>query len=391
MDHEQLEFAIARYAEGDLPADEARALEAILDSEAGARELLAEERKLSAMLKGMPGTAVAWGELAADFSAVVTGTVDPAERAADQKLNSVIRAAGPMPAIRWDALARHISGSLDAELSGEAEDADLTRVLKSAAPLPAVKWDALASQISSHINASEAQAEERLSAMLQSTLAPEVDWDQLSRQIQAKLDQLEAHADERLDALLKSWPTPQVNWDVLATTISSNIELAEARADQELDTALKSTPMPAVNWDALATTISGRVAEAAGEQAAAESTQRERMRIGSGGRFVRNFTRMAIAAAVVVAAAVGIRMYQGGDRGGVQNPSQPVAVEIVEGPQREEATAAAVVDVQIGPSKSYAARTYEYEDYAALGGRAPVVFASPVRVAEDTAPSGFFE
>jgi anti-sigma factor RsiW len=73
MIDEQLEFQISQYADGTLPAAEAAALEATLASDADARALLEEYRKLDTVLK---------------------------------------RETPPLPEIKWDRLAEHISGAV---------------------------------------------------------------------------------------------------------------------------------------------------------------------------------------------------------------------------------------------------------------------------------------
>ena len=81
MISEQLEFQISQYADGTLPAEEVAALEAILASDAEARALLHEYRSLNASLKR---------EL-------------------------------PLPNVRWDRLAEHLSKAVAAE--AEADEA----------------------------------------------------------------------------------------------------------------------------------------------------------------------------------------------------------------------------------------------------------------------------
>ncbi len=71
---EQIEFAISQYIDGSLPGDERSALEARLANDSGARALLAEYRRLEATLRSTPAA---------------------------------------IPEVRWDALAEHISASID--------------------------------------------------------------------------------------------------------------------------------------------------------------------------------------------------------------------------------------------------------------------------------------
>ena len=72
MFDEQLEFQIAQYADGTLPAGERAALERVLADNADARALLDEYRRLDATLKReMPAPAMDWDKLAAHLSDAV--------------------------------------------------------------------------------------------------------------------------------------------------------------------------------------------------------------------------------------------------------------------------------------------------------------------------------
>jgi hypothetical protein len=72
MISEQLEFQISQYAGGTLPADEVAALEVVLASDPAARAMLDEYRKLDVMLKReMPLPEVRWDRLAEHLSAAV--------------------------------------------------------------------------------------------------------------------------------------------------------------------------------------------------------------------------------------------------------------------------------------------------------------------------------
>ena len=72
MIDEQLEFQIAQYADGTLPAAEAAALEKLLADNADARALLDGYRRLDATLKrSMPLPAINWDRLADHLSHVV--------------------------------------------------------------------------------------------------------------------------------------------------------------------------------------------------------------------------------------------------------------------------------------------------------------------------------
>ena len=158
MTNEELEYSISQYLDGTLPAEEVGALEARLAADAAARGLLEEHRALTKFLRSEPGPDMDWAEVAADLSAVVTGTVSEASRVEDQKLNAVLKAATPLPAIRWEALAQHISAAIDAEVAAtDANDDQFDEMLRAASSMPAVNWDRLASQISGAV-AAEAEA-----------------------------------------------------------------------------------------------------------------------------------------------------------------------------------------------------------------------------------------
>jgi hypothetical protein len=151
MTPEQLERAITEYLDGTLPPEEIAALEQRLATDPVAQVLRAEHEKLTAMLRADPLPEMEWAELARDFSAVVTGNVDEASRAQEQKLNAILKSAAPLPAIRWEKLSERISAALDAELvATDASDAELDAVLKSA-PIPELNWDRLASHLSSAV------------------------------------------------------------------------------------------------------------------------------------------------------------------------------------------------------------------------------------------------
>lgn len=72
MLNEQLEFQIAQYADGTLPAAEAAALEQLLATDSEARALLDDYRRLDASLKrDLPLPAMNWDRLASHLSDVV--------------------------------------------------------------------------------------------------------------------------------------------------------------------------------------------------------------------------------------------------------------------------------------------------------------------------------
>ena len=163
MTQEELEFAITQYLDGTLPVEDVAALEARLAEDAEARALLEQHQRLLVMLRAdAGGPAVAWDELAKDFFAVVTGTVDADAKAADQKLNGLLRSAiPPVPEVRWEALAERISASIDLEAAARDEQDERLDEALRALPAPAVNWDRLASHLSDAV-AREAAAATKL-------------------------------------------------------------------------------------------------------------------------------------------------------------------------------------------------------------------------------------
>lgn len=116
---EAAEFAVAQYADGTLPADERDAVEAQLTADAGARITLAEYGQLDRMLKGAaaadPLPAVRWDALAAHLSAVVAEEADRNEtREAEQdeqrsRRFKLFAWAKPVRAPAWAALAASVA------------------------------------------------------------------------------------------------------------------------------------------------------------------------------------------------------------------------------------------------------------------------------------------
>jgi anti-sigma factor RsiW len=160
MTLEQLEFSITQYLDGTLPPEDLGALEARLAGDPQARAMLDEHRALTDLLRSQPGPDLDWAEVAGDLSAVVTGTVSEQSRAADQKLNGVLKAATPLPEIRWEALSQRISDAVDAAVADtDAGDERFDEMLRSASPMPPLIWERLASHLSGAVDA-EARREE---------------------------------------------------------------------------------------------------------------------------------------------------------------------------------------------------------------------------------------
>lgn len=278
MTPEQLELAITHYLDGTLPPEDIGALEQILATDPVAQAIFQEHEKLTAMLRSQPLPEMDMGELARDFSAVVTGTVDEESRLADQKLNAILKSVTPLPAIKWDRLAAEISSSLDAELAaGDEEDA-------------------------------------------------------------------------RLDVLLQANPMPALDWDKLAGHLSKAVAAEAGVAQREHVESKREEEKPSVLF-----------------------------RIG----FAQKATRWAVAACLLGAAAVGIKMYSGhpGNTGlphtGTIGPVG-AAVAQVEIPRAEVSSQPAVAEISIGPSKAYAEVSDQEFYHHGVASRAPVVIAVPV-------------
>src|SRR4051812_11393277 len=159
MSPEQLEFNLSQYLDGTLPPEHLAALEAALATDPRAGALRDEHERLTTLLRARPLPEMDWDELARDFSAVVTGSVDEASRAEDQRLNAVLRGLPPVPAMDWEQVTRQISGTVEAEITRvDAEDERVETLLRSSAPLPNLDWDRLAERISKGIDAETAAA-----------------------------------------------------------------------------------------------------------------------------------------------------------------------------------------------------------------------------------------
>src|SRR5439155_7362633 len=97
MDREQLEFRISQYVDGALPAAEAAALVETLASDAEARALLEDFRKLhSAMAREAALPAVKWDRLAAHLSDAVA-----AEDRATRSIPMPMPIAAAAPSRTW--------------------------------------------------------------------------------------------------------------------------------------------------------------------------------------------------------------------------------------------------------------------------------------------------
>jgi hypothetical protein len=289
MSPEQLEFILTQDLDGTLPPEQLDALERTLEN-SRAQSLRDEHERLTALLRSQQLPDMDWDDLARDFCAVVTGTVDEQTRAEDQQLNAILATATPLPELQWDELSRRISAAVDVEIeNGDAEDQQLVELLRSA-PMPLVNWDRLAGHLSQTIAAKTAAAP------------------------------------------------------------GAPMRIADER--------------PAVIG-----------------------------RIG----WVRTASRIAMAACVLLATGVGIRMYmhnQGGSNRAVgpTNIAPPgQAIVMVETPQIETTKQAAIAEISIGPSKEYVASADPDSYRRGVASRSPVVIAAPVTSDDESAAGLGFE
>src|SRR5947209_6385427 len=82
---EHLEFSISQYLDGNLPAEESAALEARLNEDAAARQLLDEYRGLNGLLTAEAALpAISWNRLADHISAAVADDAEKTECAISQ-------------------------------------------------------------------------------------------------------------------------------------------------------------------------------------------------------------------------------------------------------------------------------------------------------------------
>ena len=141
----EFEFSLSQYLDNNLSTAETAALEARLQSDPAARELLEEYRRIDSLLKApSPMPAIAWDKLAnhlsdataddaeqfefaisqyadghlspdqlADFEARLTeNPVAQATLSHHRQLNSVLKSSAHLPEMHWDRLAAHLSNAI---------------------------------------------------------------------------------------------------------------------------------------------------------------------------------------------------------------------------------------------------------------------------------------
>ena len=157
MRPDDLEFLIAQYADGSLDAKRSAELEAVLRRDEDARAILEAYRAINGALTGIvasqPVPEVQWDRLATSISRKV----------------AALAVAGPMTDDEEESVSRYSSGdaleqelrSIDAKIAADprsrlllAEYAALDRTFDAVreAPMPNVRWEQFASHISAQID-----------------------------------------------------------------------------------------------------------------------------------------------------------------------------------------------------------------------------------------------
>src|SRR5688500_3218703 len=154
MRPDDLEYLIAQYADGTLPAEQAAGVEAMLRRDPRARQALEAYRSVDAALTDLvgshPAPQVRWDRLADRISQQVSAlSAAPATVTEDVEQQIAAFADNSLPV----AEARLIEARLEADPHARlllSEYASLERIFEAvrATPLPAVRWDALSRHLS---------------------------------------------------------------------------------------------------------------------------------------------------------------------------------------------------------------------------------------------------
>jgi anti-sigma factor RsiW len=342
MIREELEFRIARYADGDLTEAERLAVEAELAADAEARALLAEYQTLRTAIEEAAGPAlpkVHWDRLEQLLSTAVARAA-PGTRATAQEGESLIGDgpfAGAMGIENEFAIACHADGTLSPEHRAEVE-----QLLVS---------DPRARLLLDDYHNLDAATK----ALAYSDAPPAVDWDRLARQISGIVD-AGANAGlpediERQIAAFVEGGLPAAELEGVESRLAAD-PVARVRACEyrNLDAALQAMqsadPLLSVDWERFA----GRIS-------AAIDRQPVQSRKSQGGayailKWLRSPTRMALAASVLIGVALVARLMHG--NGPAVQPTHPFAVsnpvvEEIATLQPEEAAGPSQSDISIGP------------------------------------------
>jgi len=342
MIREELEFRIARYADGDLTEAERLAVEAELAADAEARALLAEYQTLRSAIEDAAGPAlpkVHWDRLEQLLSTAVAKAA-PGARATAQEGDGIIGDgpfAGVMGIENEFAIACHADGTLAQEHRAAVE----------------------------HLLASDPRARSLLDeyhnvdaatkALAYSDAPPTVNWERLARRISGIVD-AGANAGlpediERQIAAFVEGTLPAGECDSVEARLAAD-PVARVRACEywNLEAALQAmqsaAPVPSVDWERFA----GRISAAIDRQPVPSRKSQD----GAYAilKWLRSPTRMALAASVLIGVALVTRLMHGS--GPAVQPTHPFAasnpvVEEIAALQPEEAAGPSQIDISIGP------------------------------------------
>jgi len=158
MTHEEMEFLLSQHLDGMLSREDEAKVRELLETSAEAQAIFGEYQKLDSVLKGAKDLpAVKWDVLASTISSAVDGMGEAGSVSEEDEFAISQYLDGALPAEHRLAL----EGRLDAEPALRAAMAgyrSLDGAIKSAMPMPAVKWDVLAERLAEAVDA-QAQRE----------------------------------------------------------------------------------------------------------------------------------------------------------------------------------------------------------------------------------------
>ena len=335
MTPRDLEFSIAQYADGTLPAEERAALQALLATDERAQATLDAYRRLDAAMAAVRRDAVPavrWDGLTARISGAVSALPVPAAAAEiSEQLEFAVAqyAAGSLPASE--------RGALQAQMAENPALADLLIAYQSidaglrGQPLPAVRWDHFASHVSAAV-ARQATAESELPEQTAFAIA------------------------QYADGTLAADHVPAVEAELSANT-SARLALADERALNGVFATLRNEPERAVRWGPLAAHLSKAVADEAGRAAGKASAPYRIFGI------LRAPMRLAMAASVLLAVGLGVRLMRPGTTPVSPGPAQSSGELVVTGPSIEAAPGNTIANVEVGPPPALAGAPAEASGY----------------------------
>ena len=332
MNKQQLEYRISQYLDGTLPAQDVADLLRRIGEDAEARELLEMHRRMHEAIKaGAAATqlpSLDWNKVARKLSASITPAT--AREAVGDTVHQNAEASEELER----SIIAYIDGTLDerdrpmieARLSSDAaarkladEYRNLNSVLDHGLALPEVRWEQLSSRISAEIDAQ--QGDQALSDEREFELTQYLDGDLAPEQVASIESQLASDGAAR-------------------RTLREHAHLAQM---------LKAMPLPAVNYDLLADHISDSI----------EGSQRQRLQISF---WMRKAVPVAVAACILIASGIAIRLFNKKPAENIAKTDTPVVREIVlvtNTTPPEPTPASGVIEIDVGASDSYAARSFE--------------------------------